>query len=200
MSLGKSAEGKPAPRRFCRFSDGRPASEGFWRLPADGMCLSAFVLLSPEGRPDEVLVGQVDPSGPWERIGALDPARVRLWGQAGQWMLPSCHLLFFESPPAAAERIVREQLGLDGLLLGEPRVFSETYAPSRLPAEHQHWDLDFLFRGTVGGASPPRHPAWKELRFVRPDTTPRRAFTRLHDDILELAGFRFPEAPAVRPR
>ncbi len=199
MPGAKSGDAVPGPRRFCRFSDGRPTSEGFSRLPADGMCLSAFVLLSPRGRPDEVLVGRVDPAGAWERIGALDPARVRLWAQAGQWMLPSCHLLFFESPHDAARRIVREQLDLADVDVGEPQVYSEAYAPARQPAEHRHWDLDFLFRGELPGPEAPRHPAWRELRYVRPSEMSRRAFTRSHDDILELAGFRFDDSAARRP-
>jgi ADP-ribose pyrophosphatase YjhB (NUDIX family) len=188
-----------APRRFCRFSDSRPTSEGFWRLPTDGMCLSVFVILSPAGQADQVLVGQIDPSAPWARIGALDPARVRLWREVGDWMLPSCHLQFYESPQDAGNRILAEQLGLEGIELSGPQVFSETYTPPRHPTEHQHWDLDFLFRGELARSAPPHHPAWRQLRFLAPSSTPRRSFTRLHDDILELAGYRFGDAPTGRP-
>ncbi len=158
------------------------------------MCLSVFLLLSPRGDRERLLVGQVDPSGPWERIGALDAARLRLWREVGEWMLPSCHLQFFEPPREAAARILTEQLGLEGVEVTGPEVFSETYTPPRRPTQHQHWDLDFLFRAELPGPDPPRHPAWRQLRFVAPSETPRRAFTRLHDDILELAGYRFADA------
>ena len=179
-----SAEG----RRFARLAEGRPVAEGYWPLPEDGLCLSSFLLLSPEGRPGEVLVGRLDPSGPWAEIGALDPRRVR--ANAEGWMLPSCHLMHFESPDQAARRVLKEQLGLETLALGAPAVHSETYRPRRHPERGMHWDLEFLYRGIVPRTWTPHHPAWVELRFVDPSATPRAAFTRSHDEVLELAGFR----------
>jgi ADP-ribose pyrophosphatase YjhB (NUDIX family) len=177
-------------RRFARFAEGRPVAEGYWPLPPDGICLSAFVLLSAPGRPREVLVGRIDPRAPWGRIGALNATRIRL--NAEGWMLPSCHLLYFEPPAEAARRVLSEQLGLDGLALGPPAVVSETYRPARHPEHGEHWDLEFLFRGSAPAGWRPSHPAWKELRFVDPSATPRGEFTRSHDEVLELAGYRFP--------
>ncbi len=194
MSAARSSAPEPAPgtgtarpeRRFCRFSADPAPSEGRWPLPPEGLCLSSFLLLSPRGRPDEVLVGRVDPDGPWAEIGALDPRRVRL--NAEGWMLPSCHLQYFESPTEAADRIAREQLGLEGLELDPPQIFSETYTPRRHPDLGRHWDLEFVFRGILDRPAP-RPPAWTELAFVAPSRTPRRAFTRSHDEVLEIAGF-----------
>jgi ADP-ribose pyrophosphatase YjhB (NUDIX family) len=174
-------------RRFCRFQPGGSPAEGYWEAPPDGMCLSSFLVLSPKGHPDRVLVGRIDPAAPWMRIGALDPRRVRL--NASGWMLPSCQLLYFESPEAAARRVLDEQLGLGDVELEPPIIVSESYRSPRHPERRQHWDLEFLFRGALPAPEPPRHAAWVELRYVTPAETPRRAFTRSHEEILENAGF-----------
>lgn len=177
------------PRRFARLAEGRSVADGYRPLPPDGLCLSSFLLLSRGGRNREVLVGRLDPRAPWAEIGALDPRRVEQ--NAVGWMLPSCHLLYFESPEDAAHRIAEEQLGLSNLSLDPPLVFSEAYAPRRHPERGSHWDLQFLFRGTVPEGWEARHSAWRELRFVDPTSTPREQFTRSHDEVLELVGFRF---------
>ncbi len=186
MSIGSDPT---EPRRFCRFSPTGAVSEGYWPLPEDGLCLSAFLLLSPPERPDAVLVGRIEPHAPWERIGGLDARRIR--ANTGGWMLPSSQLLFFEGPAEAARRVLDEQLDLRGLPLDGPTVVSEVYRSPRHPERARHWDLQFLFRGTLRTATPPASSAWAELAFVEPSTTPRTAFTRSHDEILELAGYRF---------
>jgi ADP-ribose pyrophosphatase YjhB (NUDIX family) len=182
---GKSGESEP--RRFARFSRDRARDSGYSDIPADGLCLSSFVLLSPPGRSSEVLVGRLDPAAPWLHIGALDPARVTM--NAEGWMLPSCHLMLLESPAEAARRIVSEQLGLDDLAVGAAQVRSEVYPSRRHPDLKRHWDLEFLFRAVAPPGWAPAHPAWRELRFVDPSRTPRAKFTRSHDEVLELAGF-----------
>ena len=184
-----SATPRQEPRRFARLAAGRSATEGYWPLPPDGMCLSSFVLLSRPERLEEVLVGRINPDAPWDSIGALDAHRVQL--NCEGWMLPSCHLLWFESPHDAALRILKEQLGLDGVVLSGPQIFSEMYRPRRHPERGEHWDLEFLFRGVVPPTWTAAHPAWRELRWVNPSETPRTDFTRSHDEVLELAGFSF---------
>lgn len=174
-------------RRFARLTEGRSTAEGYWPLPPDGLCLSSFLLLSRPKEPGSVLVGRIDPQGPWNEIGALDPHRVQL--NADGWMLPSCHLLYFESPDDAARRILWEQLGLEGVSLQGPRIFSEKYRPRRHPQRGEHWDLQFLYTGVVPSSWVPAHPAWVELRFIEPAKVARAEFTRSHDEVLELAGF-----------
>ncbi len=177
----------PDDRRFSRFAEGRSVEEGYWPLPPDGLCLSSFVLLSRPEEPGKVLLGRLDPAGPWARIGALDPRRIQLNSEG--WMLPSCHLLYFESPEDAARRVVREQLGLEGIRLSPVEVHSEKYAPRRHPERGEHWDLEFVYRADSPSGWVPRHPAWRELEFLDPSTTRRSEFTRSHDEVLELAGF-----------
>jgi hypothetical protein len=185
-----------AERQFARFSERRSPREGYWPLPPDGLCLSSFLVLSPAGDPRQVLVGHPNPEAPWDRMGALDPERLR--AHAHGWMLPSCHLLYFEDPHDAAVRILREQLEMSNIPLGSVEVHSETYLPRRHPGRGMHWDLQFLYRGEIPGDTVLRSRAWLDLRFLDPTRTPRTDFARSHDEVLELAGYRIGE-PRSRP-
>ncbi len=164
-------------RKFCRFSRAeRPVTTH--EIPEGGLCLSAFVVLSEPGREDHVLMGRLDPSGPWDHIGALDPERAQ--ANSAGWMLPSSHLILGESPEAAAERILKEQLGLPSQPLRGPFVFSEVYGAKN------HWDLEFIFVGEREEVA--QHPAWTELRFVDVNGVPRDQIARYHEDILAHVG------------
>jgi len=85
-----------------------------------------------------------------------------------------------ESPVAAAERILKEQLGLPMLPLNGPHVFSEVYGAKN------HWDLEFVFLGERDQIG--QHPAWSELAFVDVSETPRDQVARYHEDILAHVG------------
>lgn len=175
-------------RRFCRFSR-RPPEEGAGALytteiPEGGLCLSSFLVIEDaEGR---VLMGRLDPAAPWDHIGALDPARTAAHSRG--WMLPSSHLMLYESPQEAARRILKEQLGMTVDLKG-PTVVAEVGTPRRFPDLRNHWDFEFIFQGDAKGREPPSHKAWKELRYVDLGRTPRREITRSHDDVLVNAGY-----------
>lgn len=174
-------------RRFCRFNrDPDTAAFSMTEIPSEGLCLSAFVLVSPKGQPNQVLMGRMNPAAPWDHLGALDPKRVAVHGKG--WMLPSSHLIFREAPTEAAQRIVREQLGIPALPLTGPQVVSEVYAPRRFPDRPAHWDLEFLFRGEWHDSRPPACEAWVELRFVDTRTVSKQEIARSHEDILASAG------------
>lgn len=149
-------------------------------IPEGGMCLSTFLVLNATGHEERVLMGRLDPAQPWDHIGALD--RERAQANSNGWMLPSSHLLIGESPTAAAERILKEQLGLPSgsQSLSGPLVFSEVYGPKN------HWDLEFVFLGARDQIA--QHPVWTELRFVDVNETPRDQFARYHEDILAHVG------------
>ncbi len=173
-------------RRFCRFNKLGDVPFGMPEVPEGGLCLSAFLVLTEHGHPDRVLMGHLDPSAPWDHIGALDPSRTAVHSKG--WMLPSSHLIVNESPDEAARRIAAEQLERRDLAFGEPRVVSEVYAPRRFPELVRHWDLEFIFRGEWTGGATPRAAAWKDLAFVDVSATPSSAIARSHEDILESAG------------
>lgn len=176
-------------RRFCRFSRS-PATAAFGvpEVPDDGLCLCAFLVLASAERPTRVLMGKLDPSAPWDHLGALDPERLEAWKD--RWMLPSSHLLLREAPQAAAERILREMTPLAPRPLKGPQVASEVYAPERHPQAKEHWDLEFIFRASVSESELKAHPAWRELRFVETSTLTPAEVARAQGDILEHAGLR----------
>jgi hypothetical protein len=177
------------PRRFARFR--REVLEGrahTFPLPDDGLCLSAFLILHPRGRPHEALLGKMDPTGPWAEVAALDAERVAAF-QDG-WVLPASQLLFFEDPTTAARRIGTEQLGLSSFEVGTPQVFSDSYMRGGKGTPDPHWDFHFVFRAEWPGGEveAARGRLWKELKFVDWKRTPAVAFARGHADILALAG------------
>ncbi len=160
-------------RRFAHFKRD-VAPPRVREIPEGGFCLSTFVILSKIGSPQLVLMGHINKKAPWDHIGALDPERVERHSKG--WMLPSSALLLGESPQEAAERILKEQLGLDDQPLEGPRVFSEVYDPM------SHWDLEFLYFGQRGHV--PSSEAWGELRFVDLTKARKEDIARGHEDIL----------------
>ena len=164
-------------RKFTRFgAAARPLTTH--EIPEGGICLSAFLVINQVGHPERVLMGQLDPAAAWDHIGALDPERAQANSQG--WMLPASHLLIGEAPRGAAERILKEQLGLPELPLNGPRVFSEVYGAKN------HWDLEFIFLGERDQVA--QHPAWSELTFVDVNETSRDQIARYHEDILAHVG------------
>ncbi len=70
-------------RKFAAFNKGKSITTGKANLPSfrmkevpdGGFCLSSFLILSPENNPKEVLMGHLNPSAPWDHIGALDEGK-----------------------------------------------------------------------------------------------------------------------------
>lgn len=149
-------------------------------VPEGGFCISAFVIISKNNKPEQVLMGRINKKAPWDHIGALDPERVERHSTG--WMLPSSALMLGEPPRQAADRILTEQLGVGDQSLEGPFVFSEIYGPLN------HWDLEFLFLGRRDKA--PDNEAWTELRFIDLSKTRREDIVRGHEDILAHVGKR----------
>jgi len=176
-------------RKFCRFNKQvETRSFGMSEPPEGGLCLSAFLVITGERNPNSVLMGRLNTKAPWDHIGALDPSRVEVHSKG--WMLPSSHLMLYESPREAGERILKEQLETDLALTG-PDVVSETYTPKRFPELPRHWDIEFIFKGKMFEGEIPKPFAWSDLKFVNLDTAKRSEIARSHEDILESAGLVF---------
>ena len=173
-------------RKFAAFTKNGRDGLGVSEVPKDGFCISVFLIIRERDSPHRILMGRINPHADWAHIGAL--TRDRIEAHSGGWMLPSCHLIYGESPHDAARRIVREQLALDRELnLAAPKVYSEVYAPERHPAAKEHWDLQFLFEGELGtkelqGMKKPN--AWRTLEFVDVGTLDKTEFARSHEDII----------------
>ncbi len=152
------------------------------------MCLSTFLVLSPRGTPGTVLLGRIDPRADWEELGALDPERVA--GVQAGWMLPSSHLMLYESPHDAARRIAMEQLARPDLSFGAPMVVSDASPRANAVAGEMHWDLGFIFSGDWP-ASPGSPPApWSRLELVDLSRIRSSEIVRGQADILVYAGRR----------
>jgi len=176
-------------RRFARYrpTEGEVGGRRFSSVPRAGLCLSVFVLVGDPKNPNLVVLGRPAPSAPWTELGSL--GSVALEALHERWVLPASHLVEFEAPRAAAERVVREQLGLDHLELRGPDVHSEAYPYPDSLESGNHWDLDFLFRADWPHGHELRSPAFKELRLIDTRTIGATNLGRGHGDILILAGY-----------
>jgi ADP-ribose pyrophosphatase YjhB (NUDIX family) len=155
-------------------------------VPRGGLCLSSFLVLAEKGRINRILMGRLNPAAPWDHIGALDAPRMAVHSKG--WMLPSSHLILYESPHDAARRILHEQLNLDEIELSEPKVVSEVYIPKRFPNLQSHWDIEFIFRGEIGEDQLKPRSVWVALEFLDLGKLNSSDISRSHDDILASVG------------
>ena len=164
-------------RRFAAFSrEAEPPRMD--SIPEGGMCISAFVVISKRGEPGHVLLGKINKNADWDHIGALDRKRVERVG-AG-WMLPSSHLILYETPEGAARRILREQLKIRDQKLDGPLAFADTSGTGN------HWDIGFIFTGER--ESVPTSAAWDKLEFVNVSAARHSEIVRSQVDVLAYAG------------
>lgn len=177
------------PRRFARFrpAEGEVAGRHVWAVPSSGFCVSAFLLVGDPKNPNSVVLGRPLASAPWREIGALEPKALE--SLQDRWILPASHLIQFESPRAAAERILREQLSIEGVELRGPEVVSEAYPFRSEPEGGTHWDLHFLFRADWPRGRELHSPVFKELRLIDTRLVAAPQLGRGHGDILILAGY-----------
>jgi ADP-ribose pyrophosphatase YjhB (NUDIX family) len=173
-------------RRFCRFSSSQEAFGPVTReIPEGGFCLSAFLVITKKGG-QSVLLGKINPLADWEYVGALDKRRVEMFKNG--WMLPSSHLILYESPQDAAKRILREQVGLTDVSVIGPDVVSETYRNPRYPGSKDHWDIEFIFKSTLDKEPEEFPEVWTDLKFVELNSVKKEDIVRSHGDIIEYAG------------
>ena len=170
-------------RKFCAFARDSRGGLGLSAVPESGFCISAFLIIRPSAGGHGVLMGHINPEGPWDHIGALDPDRIEAHRHG--WMLPSSHLIYGESPDECAKRIAREQLAMDDMRFEGPAIYSEVYEPRRHPGRKNHWDLEFMYTGQTDRERlhPPRG-IWADLKFVDPSAVQTGDIARSHEDIL----------------
>jgi hypothetical protein len=176
----------PEERKFARFRPTAEVERMVFGVPQEGLCLSTFLILRPKGRPSKVLLGRLNPEGPWAHIGALDPTRAKQWS-AG-WMLPSSQLMYYETPEHSARRIAQEQLGIELGELPAPALMSDSEQRPAAAEGDLHWDIGFVYVLDGFSESPPRHPAWSELKFIDVASLARRDLVRSQGDVIRLAG------------
>ena len=167
-------------RRFAAFSKNAQPPR-MRSVPEGGMCISAFLVISRKGEPGSILMGRINKNAGWDHIGAVNQKNLERF--ASGWMLPSSHLILFETPEGAARRILREQLGIRNQALEGPLTFADTSGTSN------HWDLGFIFKGERESA--PSSPAWEKLTFVNVADLREEEMVRHQVDVLAYAG-KFP--------
>lgn len=152
-------------------------------MPAGGMCLSVFLILM-KSNTRNVLLGRVNPEADWVQLGALGKEYAEKVSKG--WMLPSSHLLMYESPHDAVSRVLKEQLSLSlsDLRAETLKVFSEVYT------RYKHWDVEFVEIAELGSRTEIENNAWQEIKFMDPRSLDDRDFSRSHHDILREAGLR----------
>jgi hypothetical protein len=170
-------------RSFCRFvrsPDIRPGVPTSL-VPEAGLCLSVFLVLRDREDRNRVLMGVINREANWEELGALSPNLLQNFPRG--WMLPSSHLLLFESPVQASQRVLKEQLDLSAVRLTGPVVFSDVYDH---PITHlrNHWDIGFIFKGVLDSREVKATQAWQELRFVDP-MIQSTSIIRSHGDVIK---------------
>jgi hypothetical protein len=143
-------------------------------IPEGGMCLSTFVVLSKENDPYSIVMGRINKNAQWDHLGALYPDAIEKVSKG--WMLPSSHLILYESPREAAQRVLREQLRIIDQKVDGPITFAEAYGPAK------HWDFEFVFQGTRNSIEP--NDAWAELRFIDISKIRAEDLVRSQADIL----------------
>lgn len=169
-------------RRFAAFSkDALPPRMS--AVPEGGMCISAFLVISKKGEPASVLMGRINKNAEWDHIGALNGKRLERF--ASGWMLPSSHLILYETPEGAARRILREQLRLKNLRLQGPLTFADT-STAPFSGLLNHWDIGFIFTAEREGV--PTSDAWDELKFVDVNRLKHDDIVRSQVDVLTYAG------------
>lgn len=179
-------------RQFCRFNKGASIATGvadtsgltLKEIPDGGFCLSAFLVCTLKGDDKKVLMGRLDPKAPWDHVGGLDERRINLNSKG--WMLPSSHLLYGESSDEAAERVAKEQLGIERKF-NNPIVASEVYIPKSSTTGKTHWDLEFIYRFEESHMK--SHPMWARLEFVDYAAS-KNEIARSHEDVLRNAGLK----------
>ena len=174
-----------ATRKFADFYEGALSFQ-MSSVPEGGMCLSAFLVVWKDDV-HQVLLGKVNKNYDWINAGALDKDSASRISE--RWILPSSHLMLFENPKAAANRVLNEQLGLDNEGIRGPQVFSEVYDSPRYEIKN-HWDMEFVFTKQVKGTERIEHPAWTELKFLDVRNLQDKEFARSHQDILAEVGLR----------
>ena len=185
--------------RFARYRPSEREIQGrhFWAVPEGGICLSVFLVVSPAGDKERVLLGRPDPRAAWESMATLEAAHVAAIGD--RWILPASHLLEWESPNEAAHRVAFQQLGLSKPRLCGPEVFSETYPSVVDPESGLHWDVDFVYRLELPEGEIAHPPAWRDLVFHPTQSLTRAQIARGHGDILVLCGHPLKDQNAPPP-
>ncbi len=154
-------------------------------VPPGSVCLSSFVAVT-DGR-GGILVGRMDRLDIWLERFFVNPSNGPGFLASGKLLLPASHLLWYESPLDAAERILKEIALIDDVPKEQLKLVDAQshLRPSPKNSSVPHWDICIVYKvDSYHGKL--NEPEWfKDFGFkfnLKPDD-----FTRGHGDVLEEA-------------
>ena len=149
-----------------------------------GTCLSSFVVVS---NGDGILIGKMVKPEIWVERFFVGEKFAPVYTSSNKFILPSCHLAWFESPIDAALRVVTEQIQLkaDKQSLKLLEVQSHVGGDPNDTVQPAHWDLCFVYELNVPPGTTLKSPGWfEELHFANKKSLKSPDFTRGHGDVL----------------
>ncbi|HYB03346.1 MAG TPA: hypothetical protein VED17_02715 [Nitrososphaerales archaeon] len=154
-------------------------------VPPGSVCISSFVVVK-DGK-GGTLAGRMEKLDVWLERFYMSPVMGPTYVASGKLVLPASHILWYESPLDASQRILNEMALIEvpkeqiGLVDVQSHLRPSTNDPS-VP----HWDLCLVYKvdnyqGKI------KQPEWfKDFGFKTNLKT--EDFTRGHGDVLEEAG------------
>lgn len=155
-------------------------------VPPGSVCLSSFVAVNNDR--GGILAGSMDRLDIWLDRFFVSPTNGPSFLASGKLLLPASHLLWYESPLDAGERILKE-IALINDVPKEKLELVDVQShlrPSPKDASIPHWDICVLYkvdsyRGTL------KQPEWfRDFGFKT--NLKNDDFTRGHGDVLVEAG------------
>ena len=152
--------------------------------PPASVCLSSFVAVR---NCKAILAGRMDRLDIWLDRFYVSPTNGPTFLASGKLLLPASHLLWYESPLNAAERVLKEQALLEVPKEKLKLVDAQSHLrPSARDPSIPHWDICFVYSVELPGGEL-KQPEWfKDFGFK--SNLKADDFTRGHGDVLEEAG------------
>ncbi len=155
-------------------------------VPPGSVCLSSFVAVTDDK--GGILAGRMNLLDVWLERFFVSPTNGPSFLASGKLLLPASHLLWYESPLDAAERVLKEMALIEDVPKERLKLVDAQshLRPSVKDPSIPHWDICFVhevasYQGKL------KQPRWfKEFEFklnLKADD-----FTRGHGDVLEEAG------------
>lgn len=152
-------------------------------IPKGGTCLSAFLVIR---NGSSLLAGKMSEPEIWAEKFLVRREYADQLVKSGGWVIPASHLRYGESLGEAAQRLLRDMLGIKEAYYSLIDVQSHVTEDPKDP-DAAHWDLCFVFDTKISGR--PTKPKWfSVLEFISLENLRPFDFERGHGDILQQLG------------
>jgi hypothetical protein len=155
-------------------------------VPPGTVCISSFVVVNDgNGR---ILAGRMDQLDVWLDRFYANPTTAPTFLASGKLLLPASHIVWYESPLDAADRVLKEMALIDDVPKNKITLVDvqSHLRPSAKDQNVPHWDICVLYSvDSYNGKL--KQPGWFRDFGFKKDLKPDD-FTRGHGDILKEAG------------